>query len=114
MVSKRLCCAVLLLSLFTFDLYAQAADANQSASNSQNENSELNQSVQKFTWDNMGDVLKYGISIEKYDSKKEDFVLCYEHETNEEESRLARMREPARRRARRACGMRFAAVVIIG
>ena len=84
MVSKRLCCAVLLLSLFTFGLYAQAADANQSASNSQNENSELNQIVQKFTWDNMGDVLKYGISIEKYDSKKEDFVLCYEHETNEE------------------------------
>ena len=86
MVSKRLCCAVLLLSLFTFGLYAQAADANQSASNSQNENSELNQIVQKFTWDNMGDVLKYGISIEKYDSKKEDFVLCYEHETNEEET----------------------------
>ena len=64
MVSKRILCAAVLLSLLPVALIAQEAESASSAqSTAQNQNAEANQIVQRFTWEDMGDVLKYGIVI---------------------------------------------------
>ncbi len=87
MVSKRILCAAVLFSLVPFAVCAQEAEAAGSAqSSAQSQNAEANKIVQQFTWEDMGDVLKYEIIIEKYDSKSGNFIPAYRHETNEEET----------------------------
>ena len=52
----------------------------------QSENAAENKLKQPFSWENMGDVLKYEILIERYDEKSQSYVQQFFHETTPEET----------------------------
>ncbi len=54
----------------------------------QSETARENKIRQPFSWENMGDVLKYEILIEMWNKETGDFEECYSHETDENETEI--------------------------
>lgn len=91
MDNKKTFSALLILSsvlLMPLNIYPQEAEepAQIVLSEIQSENAAENKIKQPFSWENMGDVLKYEILIERYDEKTQSYVQHFFHETTPEET----------------------------